>query len=69
MHLEVSNVKVHYLDENKIIESQITISDKLWILNEIEKMKKSIVDEIILDPTPNQDKCTDCEYLIYCQKI
>ncbi|TFF89121.1 MAG: CRISPR-associated protein Cas4 [Promethearchaeota archaeon] len=69
MGLSVSSVKVHYLDENEIIESRITISDKIWILNEIEKLKKYLEMEILPEPTPDTNKCNDCEYWKYCYGV
>lgn len=69
MGLKVSSVKIHYLDENEIIENSINISDKIWVLNEMEKLKKHLKFEVIPDPTPHDKKCNDCEYWRYCYRV
>ena len=69
MGLKVPKVKVHYLDEDIILEKNITMSDKLWILNEVERMKKSAIQELILEPTKDRNKCNDCEYWAYCYRV
>jgi len=66
MGLRVPSVKIYYLDEDLLIDERITMADKLWVLEEVERMRKSIKTELILEPTPDKNKCNDCEYWKYC---
>ncbi|MHA1252564.1 MAG: CRISPR-associated protein Cas4 [Candidatus Helarchaeota archaeon] len=69
LELEVKEVRVNYMDEKKVLSKPISMSEKLWVLNEVEKMRKMVESEVIPRPTRHEAKCVDCEYWAYCQGV
>jgi len=68
LKLEVKEVRVNYIDENKTLTAMITMNEKLWVLNEIEKMRKIVESELIPRSTKDKSKCVDCEYWAFVRE-
>ncbi|MHA1797645.1 MAG: CRISPR-associated protein Cas4 [Candidatus Helarchaeota archaeon] len=66
MNLLVKKVKVWYMIENKLLTQEISIQDKLKILEILEQIKDIVFTENIPPPTPHESKCVNCEYWCYC---
>jgi CRISPR-associated protein Cas4 len=66
-NVRVTTGEIRYGSETRIT-LPITLEDKHKVLTKHSKMLTVVLDEILPEPTPHQNKCRDCEFWLYCRR-
>ena len=66
LKIKVTKIRIHSTVDNKELVEEITDGIRTRVLKTLQEMRKIVAEEEIPEPTPEENRCRDCECWKYC---